>query len=120
MLSAGSLAPFHAGVCVALWSQGLLPEVISGASGGSIFAAIMCCHTDKELTEILNSDRLLDMFNDVHSTYKSLNTHLGSDDVKAIIESWIPDITFDEAKQLTGRNLCISVARQNFFSSREC
>ena len=116
MLSgAGSLAPFHAGVCVALWSQGLLPEVISGASGGSIFAAIMCCHTDKELTEILNSDRLLDMFNDVHSTYKSLNTHLGSDDVKAIIESWIPDITFDEAKQLTGRNLCISVAPAELF-----
>jgi TAG lipase/steryl ester hydrolase/phospholipase A2/LPA acyltransferase len=116
MLSgAGSLAPFHAGVCVALWSQGLLPEVISGASGGSIFAAIMCSHDDQALTEILNSDKLLDMFNDVHSTYKSLSTHLGSDDVQAIIQSWIPDITFEEAKRLTGRNLCVSVAPAELF-----
>ena len=49
MLSgAGSLGHFHAGVVKTLLEHNLLPDVISGSSAGSIFAAVLGTHTDAE------------------------------------------------------------------------
>ncbi|HKK51188.1 MAG TPA: DUF3336 domain-containing protein, partial [Myxococcota bacterium] len=45
----GALGLFHVGVSKALVEQGLLPNVISGASAGSIVAAILGTRTDDEL-----------------------------------------------------------------------
>ena len=45
----GSLALSHAGVVRCLLLNGLLPRVISGASGGAIMAGIIALHTDEEL-----------------------------------------------------------------------
>jgi hypothetical protein len=43
-LSGGAyLGFYHMGVVKALWSQGLLPRVFSGASAGSIMTAIIGC-----------------------------------------------------------------------------
>eukprot|EP00928_Gymnodinium_smaydae_P046080 TRINITY_DN30674_c0_g1_i1.p1 TRINITY_DN30674_c0_g1~~TRINITY_DN30674_c0_g1_i1.p1 ORF type:complete len:697 (-),score=110.17 TRINITY_DN30674_c0_g1_i1:342-2432(-) len=47
----GSLAMYHMGVCRFLLEEGLMPEVISGVSGGSIVAAFLAIHTDEELLQ---------------------------------------------------------------------
>ena len=111
MLSgAGSLAPFHMGVCMALHSQGLLPKVISGSSAGALIAGIVCSHNDANLDAILNSESLLEMFNSVHEDYTERENWLDSEDIRTIVETWIPDITFEEAFQRSGRHLCVSVS----------
>lgn len=47
----GSLAMYHCGVCRFLLEEGLMPEVISGVSGGSIIAGWLAIHTDEELLQ---------------------------------------------------------------------
>ena len=111
MLSgAGSLAPFHLGVCIALRSQGLLPKVISGSSAGAIIAGIMCSYNNEQLDEILESESLLEIFDLVHREYVDRENRLDGEDIRSIVETWIPDITFEEAFQRTGRYLCVSVS----------
>ncbi len=111
MLSgAGALAPFHLGVCIALRTQNLLPKVISGSSAGAIIAGIMCSHSDEELDEILESESLLEIFDLVHREYSERENQLDGEDIRSIVETWIPDVTFEEAFQRTGRYLCVSVS----------
>ena len=111
MLSgAGAMAPFHLGVCKSLAFQGLLPKVISGSSGGAIIAAIICSRNDAELSTLLQSEKLSEMFNLVHAAYEHDTNLLSGEEVSKIISAWIPDITFAEAFERTGRHLCISVA----------
>ena len=98
MLSgAGSMGPFHLGVAKALWKEDLLPRVISGSSAGAIIATILCSHSDEALSDILDSKRL--------ETFKGLYTpedgqRLTAQDIEVIIETWVPDVTFEEALQL--------------------
>lgn len=51
----GMMGLYHMGVIKALVEKKLLPRVISGASAGSIAAALLGCHTDDELLHLLNS-----------------------------------------------------------------
>ena len=121
MLSgAGSMAPFHLGVCKALVLQDLLPTIISGSSGGAIIAAIMCTRDDEELVALLRSEMLSEMFNLVHAAYEADTKLLSGDDVAKIISAWIPDVTFAEAYEKTGRHLCISVAPAELHETRHC
>ena len=111
MLSgAGSLAPFHLGVCRSLFSQNLLPKIISGSSAGAIIAAIFCSYNDQELEELLEPIEMERKFKAIHDGYSKNQTMLDADDVLSIIDAWIPDITFAEAFKRTGRYLSISVA----------
>ena len=111
MLSgAGSLAPFHFGVCRNLFSQDLLPKIISGSSAGAIIAAIFCSYNDQELAELLGPNEMEQKFKAVHDGYSKTQSMLDADDVLSIIDAWIPDITFAEAFNRTGRYLSISVA----------
>ena len=48
----GGLAWFHMGVCKSLFEQKLLPKVFTGASAGSMVAAMICVRTDDELDEL--------------------------------------------------------------------
>ena len=45
----GALAMAHIGVVTTLLRQGLLPRIISGASGGALVAALLATRTDAEL-----------------------------------------------------------------------
>jgi hypothetical protein len=45
----GGHAYYHLGVLKALFEQNLLPEVLTGASAGSLMAAMVCCRTDEEI-----------------------------------------------------------------------
>ncbi|KAH0553381.1 hypothetical protein GP486_006549 [Trichoglossum hirsutum] len=53
-LSGGaSFAYYHFGVCKALLDADLLPDVISGTSGGALVAALVATRTDDELKDLL-------------------------------------------------------------------
>ena len=53
-LSGGAtFAYYHFGVVKALLDAALLPEVITGTSGGALIAALACTHTDDELKALL-------------------------------------------------------------------
>lgn len=53
----GALAMYHLGTIKALLEANLLPNVISGSSGGAIGAAMLACQTNEELwNTVLKSD----------------------------------------------------------------
>lgn len=55
LLSGGAaLGYYHIGLAKCLFTEGLLPRVISGASAGSIMAAIIGTHTDEEMLEMID------------------------------------------------------------------
>ncbi len=113
MLSgAGSLGHFHRGVIKTLLEHDLLPNVISGSSAGSVFAAVVGTYDDKELTELLAKDGLIDpLQEEIDSKPKALiRQQVDSASLKMTIESVIPDITFQEAYEKTGRRISITIA----------
>ena len=64
LLSGGAtLGMFHLGVIKALWSEGVLPRVLSGSSAGSIIAGAIGTRTEEELAEAFEPGALyLDAF----------------------------------------------------------
>lgn len=116
MLSGGAvLGFFHAGVVKALFDEGLLPDIISGSSAGSIIAATACTHTDEELAHRLSIDNLHQEVDQTSSIRPSLspfgarNQPMDADNLRDYLEKIIPDMTFQEAFELTGRKLNITV-----------
>jgi predicted acylesterase/phospholipase RssA len=113
MLSgAGSLGPFHLGVVKALFNEGLLPRIISGSSAGAIVAAMIGTHDKRELGARFHDNIMAAFFREaVEAPHReSPNRPLDQYDVKAMIEALIPDMTFLEAFEKTGRYINISVA----------
>jgi len=114
MLSGGgALGPFHLGVIKALLEQGLLPNVISGASAGSMMAAIIGTRPNADLRDTFKAKRLARTFENVAEGSIELlkgNRRLGIAEVRGFIEHEIPDLTFQEAFELTGRRINISVS----------
>lgn len=116
MLSGGAvLGFFHAGVLKALFDQNLLPRIISGSSAGSILAAVACTHSDEELRDRLSIDNLhreIEESSSVRPLISLLGKPKRSLDAKRLeqyLASIIPDLTFQEARELTGRSLSITV-----------
>ena len=116
MLSGGAtLGLFHLGVIKALWSEGLLPRVISGSSAGSIAAATLGTHTDAELA------RIFDPASFAVNAWRSLglksllkgSTLMDSRQLELCIEQNVSALTFEEAFDRTGRiiNIPVSPAR---------
>jgi NTE family protein len=115
MLSGGgALGHFHIGVVTALLEHDLLPNVISGSSAGSLVAAVFGTHTDDELEELNKPENLVDETKQEAKWLDKLLYGKGSQidvhDLEQLIERLIPDMTFQEAFELTGRNINISVA----------
>lgn len=117
MLSgAGSLGPFHLGVAQALASQELIPNIISGASAGSMVAAILCTHTNSDVLERLTDDSILDSLDAAQGLETNPGSaNMGRDAVRLLIETWIPDLTFAEAREVSGRSLNVSVAPSSMY-----
>jgi TAG lipase/steryl ester hydrolase/phospholipase A2/LPA acyltransferase len=115
MLSGGGVLGFyHLGVVKALLEANMLPRVISGSSAGSMVAGVLGTHTDVELEKFFDPKQ-------VHYEAESEATVLdrmffgknASIDVhglQGIIERLVPDMTFQEAYEKTGRQISISVA----------
>ncbi len=114
MSGSGMLLYFHVGVVKVLWEQGLLPNIMSGASGGSVVASLLCTHSDDELREIFTPEYLVQEIEQEAGLIGSLGSlrpkMLAIDEVQEMIERLIPDMTFQEAFERTGRMLNISVA----------
>lgn len=115
MLSGGgSLGHFHVGVIKALMEQDMVPAVLSGASAGSMVSAIYGTRTRKQMLEFLTPATLLSEAKEEASWFNRIFYGQKSQiDVKELvdtIERLIPDLTFQEAFELTGCSINISVA----------
>jgi len=115
LLSGGAgLGFFHCGVVKSLLENGLLPNVVSGSSAGSIIAAGVGTRTNDELLELLNPEFIYDKLNTWH-------TLRGVDIIRekslldpTPLENALIDLfeltTFEEAYQRTGRYINITVS----------
>ncbi|RDV24632.1 DUF3336 domain-containing protein [Alteromonas aestuariivivens] len=112
MLSGGAgLGFFHCGVVKSLNERNLLPTVISGASAGSIIAAMLGTRTHDELLESLSAEFIFENFKGWR-TWSGFGKK-GLFDSKALENTLISlfDLTtFEEAFQKTGRHVTVSVS----------
>jgi len=113
MLSgAGTLGAFHLGVTKALAEHDLVPNVVSGASAGSIIAAIIGTQAAADLSRVLSEDAIelhFDLLRGPESR-RDDRRRIQVDDLRAMIEAAIPDMTFIEAYEETGREINVAVA----------
>lgn len=114
MLSGGGVLGFyHMGVVKTLVEQRLLPRVISGSSAGSLVAGIVGTHSDSELEEFYTPSLVRTEAEREASVLARLFGGGGQIDItelRDIIARLIPDLTFQEAYHLTGRQISITVA----------
>ncbi len=115
MLSGGGVLGFyHLGVVKALLEQGLLPRVISGSSAGSLVAGVLGTHSDEELDKFYDPTHLHYEAEKEASVFSRMffgkNPQIDVADLENIIARLIPDMTFQEAYEKTGRQISITVA----------
>ncbi|MCX2976100.1 DUF3336 domain-containing protein [Candidatus Marimicrobium litorale] len=115
MLSGGGVLGFyHLGVVKTLLDEGLLPRVISGSSAGSIVAGALGTHTDPELEKFYDPANILTEARSEAGTFLRMffgaNPQIDVRDLEELIARMIPDLTFQEAYEKTGRQISISIA----------
>lgn len=123
-ISGGALMGMKSiGVAKALWEVSLLPKIIYGASAGSIVAAVACTRHNSELGLALEKFPTSDLacFDPPNTTtlgwwsYRISNTFYRNrpfhmDNMVRVTQSWVGILTFQEAYNLSGRILNISVS----------
>ncbi|KAJ3397522.1 hypothetical protein HDU92_007185 [Lobulomyces angularis] len=127
LLSGGAVFGLsHIGVVKALLETKLLPRIISGASVGSIIAAVVCTKTDEELAYILHypNNINLDVFERPDEQngwllmfYRILHNHVVFE-IEVLIDSIranVGDLTFQEAYYRTRRILNITVSSSTLY-----
>ena len=114
LLSGGaSWGLYHLGGVRALLQQGLLPEVISGASLGAMIAAGACTRTTAELEEVLARPELFDLHTLQLFPFRQMLAERALFDPQVLLRNMranIPDLTFAEAHARSGRTLVIPLA----------
>jgi TAG lipase / steryl ester hydrolase / phospholipase A2 / LPA acyltransferase len=115
MLSGGGVLGFyHLGVVKTLLDQGLLPRVISGSSAGSLVAGTLGTHTDAELERFYDPSEVRTEAEREASAFSRMffgaNPQIDVGDLEKLVARMIPNLTFQEAYEKTGRQICISVA----------
>lgn len=114
MLSGGATWGFHhLGVVKALFEDGVLPHILSGASTGAMIAAGVCTRTDAEVaamfadTDTIRLDGLLPL-----SAGRAIGSGawLDPDRLHDVLRHNVGEWTFAEAWQRSGRALNISVS----------
>lgn len=109
----GTYLFFHVGVLKALWEQDLIPDVMSGSSGGAMIAAVAGSRSKEKLGEIFEPE-FLNLEAEVKAIVRNLapgkRRNMRQQDLVKIIEKIIPDITFEEAFQISGLKINISIA----------
>lgn len=114
MLSGGGiLGNFHMGVVKTLWEEDFLPDVISGASAGAIVAAIVGTHTREDLLHRFDNRHLMKSAQREANWFERMrgaNSRMEQDDLRKFINELIPDLTFEEARRLSGRHINISIS----------
>lgn len=115
MLSGGAaLGNFHLGVIKTLAEEDLLPRVISGASAGSIFAAMVGTNKREKLKEFFKIENLLTASKQEANIFQRLWDNgyqkIDRDEVVEIINNYVADLTFKEAYELTHQHINITVS----------
>ena len=115
MLSgAGALAHFHTGVVKTLIEEDILPQVISGSSGGALVAAVVGCNTHDQLAALFEPDNLAMEASQEASLIDHVigpgRPQIDVHEVELMVNRLIPDLTFAEARELTGIDINISIA----------
>lgn len=114
MSGAGMLLYFHVGVVKALWEQGLLPNIMSGSSGGAFVGSVLATHSDHELEKIFDPEYLVHEIEEAKGIFGTLDKLrpqiLQADEIREVMERLVPDMTFQEAYEKTGRRLNVSIA----------
>ncbi|WP_241505809.1 DUF3336 domain-containing protein [Parahaliea mediterranea] len=115
MLSGGGVLGFyHMGVVRVLHAQGLLPRVISGSSAGSLVAGVVGTHSDAELETLFDPSSLHFEAEKEASVFSRMffgnNPQIDVRDLESIVDRLVPDLTFQEAYEKTGRQISITVA----------
>lgn len=115
MLSGGGVLGFyHMGVVRTLLNQGLLPRVISGSSAGSLVAGVVGTHTNEELERFFEPGNLNFEAEREASVFSRMffgaNPQIDIRDLETIVDRLVPDMTFQEAYEKTGRQISITVA----------
>ncbi|MGJ8668357.1 MAG: DUF3336 domain-containing protein [Oceanococcus sp.] len=113
MLSGGAtLGMFHIGVIKALFSEGVLPRVLSGSSAGSIIAGAVGTRTDEELKDVFNPGGLyLDAFRVFGLRNAMRNRSLmDQGQLWKCLQENMGDYTFEEAFERTRRIVGITVS----------
>ncbi len=114
MLSGGgTLGYFHFGVLKVLIEQKLCPVVISGASAGAFVAGIVGSRTDKEFLELFDNNMLARALTENNDNIKlgfGINEKIDMRSIKREMARLIPDMTFKEAYEKTGRSINISIS----------
>lgn len=119
----GTLGMNHIGVLKSLFEAQLLPRIISGASAGSIVAAVLCSRTDDEVPQLLKDFCYgdLDVFEkegEEESVLKKAFRFLTKgalfdiSNLVRVMRDMLGDMTFQEAYNRTRRilNICVSTA----------
>jgi predicted acylesterase/phospholipase RssA len=112
MLSGGAgLGFFHGGVVKSLVEHDLLPDVISGASAGSIIAALVGTRTNEELKHMLTPEVIYTKFSEWR-LWKgfSKDSLLDSTNLENALIELFDLTTFEEAYKKTGRHMTITVS----------
>lgn len=112
MLSGGAgLGFFHCGVVRSLLEHDLLPDVISGASAGSIVAALAATRRNDELKDMLTADVIYEKFRK-WSIWRGpgKGSWLDSTNLENALIELFDLLTFEDAFNLTGRHVTITVS----------
>lgn len=109
MLSgAAALGVYHFGVVKTLFEQDLLPKVISGSSAGSVVAAMVGSKTRDELNEFIYSrDNMVGYMKYIGP---SLRANFDADYFEARLFELFGDMTFEEAFEVSGYHINITVS----------
>ncbi|MFT4995463.1 MAG: TAG lipase/steryl ester hydrolase/phospholipase A2/LPA acyltransferase [Paraglaciecola sp.] len=112
MLSGGAgLGFFHGGVVKSLVEHDLMPDVISGASAGSIIAALVGTRTNEELKEILEPKVIYEKFSEWRLWQGfGQDSLLNSKNLENALIELFDLTTFEEAYQKTGRHMTVTVS----------
>ena len=114
MSGAGSLLFFHIGAVKAMWLEGILPDILSGSSGGAIVGSLVGTHTDEDLVTLFEPENLVrevDRDKGLMRYFDAFRPEVASvEEVNDALERLLPDLTFLEAFERTGRHLNVSIA----------
>jgi TAG lipase/steryl ester hydrolase/phospholipase A2/LPA acyltransferase len=122
----GTLGMNHIGVLKTLFEARLLPRIISGASAGSIVAAVLCTKTDDEIPQVLREFCYgdLDVFekegepeNVLKKVFRFCTKGALFDiaNLVRVMKQLLGDMTFQEAYNRTRRILNIGVSTASLY-----
>ncbi|XP_062206949.1 triacylglycerol lipase SDP1-like [Phragmites australis] len=116
LLSGGaSLGSFHVGVVKTFVEHKLLPRIISGSSVGSIMCSIVATRSWPELESFFeewHSLKFFDQMGGIFPVVKRILTHGAVHDIRhlqVLLRNLTSNLTFQEAYDMTGRILVVTV-----------